>query len=113
MTNSVGQDCAYLAKLLLSTDYKVLGTCRRVSSFDFWRIGKLGGAGHLVEYDMTGLGCHIHLLQTTDATEVDKLAARGFVGVSFDQPVTTAEITALGPANLLEAIRFYQAGFSF
>jgi GDPmannose 4,6-dehydratase len=74
---------------------------------------------HLVEYDLTDLGSSIRLLQTTGATEVYNLAAQSFVAVSFDQPRTTAEITGLGPLNLLEAIRivnpairYYQASTS-
>jgi GDPmannose 4,6-dehydratase len=73
----------------------------------------------LVEYDLTDLGSSIRLLQTTGATEVYNLAAQSFVAVSFDQPRTTAEITGLGPLNLLEAIRivnpairYYQASTS-
>ena len=73
----------------------------------------------MVEYDLTDLSASIRLLQTTGATEVYNLAAQSFVGVSFDQPVTTAEITGVGPLNLLEAIRivnpkvrFYQASTS-
>lgn len=65
------------------------------------------------------MSASIRLLQTTKATEVYNLAAQSFVGVSFDQPVTTAEITGIGPLNLLEAIRivnpeirFYQASTS-
>ena len=73
----------------------------------------------MVEYDLTDLSSSIRLLQKTSATEVYNLAAQSFVGVSFDQPITTAEITGLGAANLLEAIRivnpkvrFYQASTS-
>jgi GDPmannose 4,6-dehydratase len=72
-----------------------------------------------MEYDLTDLSASIRLLQTTGATEVYNLAAQSFVGVSFDQPVTTADITGLGPVHLLEAIRivnpkvrFYQASTS-
>lgn len=74
---------------------------------------------HLVEYDLTDLSSSIRSLQTTGATEVYNLAAQSFVGVSFDQPITTAEITGIGLAHLLEAIRivnpkirFYQASTS-
>jgi GDPmannose 4,6-dehydratase len=74
---------------------------------------------HLVEYDLTDLGASIRLLQATAATEVYNLAAQSFVGVSFEQPITTAEITGVGAVNLLEAIRivnpkirFYQASTS-
>lgn len=123
ITGITGQDGAYLSELLLSKGYKVYGTYRRTSSVNFWRIDELGVSKHpnlhLVEYDLTDLSSSIRLLQTTGATEVYNLAAQSFVGVSFDQPVTTAEITGLGPVNLLEAIRivnpairFYQASTS-
>ncbi|MEK7888713.1 GDP-mannose 4,6-dehydratase [Burkholderia contaminans] len=123
ITGITGQDGAYLAELLLDKGYTVYGTYRRTSSVNFWRIEELGIAQHpnlhLVEYDLTDLSASIRLLQTTGATEVYNLAAQSFVGVSFDQPVTTAEITGVGPLNLLEAIRivnpkvrFYQASTS-
>jgi len=123
ITGITGQDGAYLAELLLGKGYKVYGTYRRTSSVNFWRIEELGidkhPNFHLQEYDLTDLSSSIRLLQTTQATEVYNLAAQSFVGVSFDQPVTTAEITGLGPVNLLEAIRivnpkvrFYQASTS-
>lgn len=123
ITGITGQDGAYLAELLLEKGYTVYGTYRRSSSVNFWRIEELGIQHHpqlhLVEYDLTDLSSSIRLLQQTEALEVYNLAAQSFVGVSFDQPVTTAEITAIGPVNLLEAIRivnpairFYQASTS-
>jgi GDPmannose 4,6-dehydratase len=123
ITGITGQDGAYLAELLLNKGYKVYGTYRRTSSVNFWRIEELGVAQHpklhLVEYDLTDLGSSIRLLQTTGATEIYNLAAQSFVGVSFDQPATTAQITGIGPLHLLEAIRivnpkirFYQASTS-
>jgi GDPmannose 4,6-dehydratase len=123
ITGITGQDGAYLAELLLNKGYKVYGTYRRTSSVNFWRIEELGIDKHpnlhLVEYDLTDLSSSIRLLQSTAATEVYNLAAQSFVGVSFDQPATTAEITGIGPLNLLEAIRivnprvrFYQASTS-
>ncbi|GAB2479653.1 MAG: GDP-mannose 4,6-dehydratase [Comamonas sp.] len=123
ITGITGQDGAYLAQLLLDKDYVVYGTYRRTSSVNFWRIEELGIQNHpqlhLVEYDLTDLSASIRLLQTTEATEVYNLAAQSFVGVSFEQPVTTAEITGLGAVNLLEAIRivnpkvrYYQASTS-
>jgi GDPmannose 4,6-dehydratase len=123
ITGITGQDGAYLAELLLEKGYTVYGTYRRTSSVNFWRIEELGIQNHpnlhLVEYDLTDLSSSIRLLQTTGATEVYNLAAQSFVGVSFDQPVTTVEITGVGPLNLLEAIRlvnpkirFYQASTS-
>ncbi len=123
VTGITGQDAAYLAELLLNNGYKVYGTYRRTSSVNFWRIEELGISDHpnleLVEYDLTDLSASIRLVETTQAHEVYNLAAQSFVGVSFDQPLTTAEITGIGPVNLLEAIRivnpkirFYQASTS-
>lgn len=123
ITGITGQDGAYLAELLLEKGYKVYGTYRRTSSVNFWRTDELGVTHHpnlkLVEFDLTDMSSSIRLLQTTGATEVYNLAAQSFVGVSFDQPVTTAEITGIGALNLLEAIRivnpairFYQASTS-
>ncbi|MFJ4588347.1 GDP-mannose 4,6-dehydratase [Pseudomonas sp. FR229a] len=123
VTGITGQDGAYLAELLLEKGYTVYGTYRRTSSVNFWRIEELGIEKHpnlhLVEYDLTDLSASIRLLQTTEATEVYNLAAQSFVGVSFDQPLTTGDITGMGCVNLLEAIRivnpkvrFYQASTS-
>jgi GDPmannose 4,6-dehydratase len=123
ITGITGQDGAYLAKLLLDKGYTVYGTYRRTSSTNFWRIGELGIDRHpglnLVEFDLTDLGASIRLLQKSAALEVYNLAAQSFVAVSFDQPMTTAQITGLGALNLLEAIRivnpairYYQASTS-
>ena len=123
VTGITGQDGAYLAQLLLDKGYEVYGTYRRTSSVNFWRIEELGIEKHpnlhLVEYDLTDLSASIRLLEQTQATEVYNLAAQSFVGVSFEQPLTTADITGIGPVNLLEAIRivnpqvrFYQASTS-
>lgn len=117
VTGVTGQDGAYLAELLLNKGYKVYGTYRRTSSVNFWRIEELGIAKHpnlhLVEYDLTDLGASVRLLESTGATEVYNLAAQSFVGVSFDQPVATAQITGIGPMNLLEAIRIVNPGARF
>ena len=123
ITGITGQDGAYLAEFLLKRGYTVFGTYRRTSSVNFWRIEELGISQHpnlkLVEYDLTDLSASIRLLQAAEPSEVYNLAAQSFVGVSFDQPVTTAEITGVGVVNLLEAIRivnpqirFYQASTS-
>ena len=123
ITGITGQDGAYLAELLLAKGYTVCGTFRRTSSVNFWRIEELGIENHpnlrLMEYDLTDLSSSIRLLQSSEATEIYNLAAQSFVGVSFEQPLTTAEITGLGPVNLLEAIRivnpkvrYYQASTS-
>ena len=123
VTGVTGQDGAYLAELLLAKGYKVYGTYRRTSSVNFWRIEDLGIQAHpnleLVEYDLTDIGTSIALVQRTRPDEIYNLAAQSFVGVSFEQPTTTAHITGLGALNLLEAIRlvnpatrFYQASTS-
>jgi len=123
ITGITGQDGAYLAQLLLDKGYEVFGAYRRTSSVNFWRIADLGILDHpglhLLEYDLTDLGASIRLLESTGAEEVYNLAAQSFVSVSFDQPVTTGQITGLGAVNLLEAIRivnprirFYQASTS-
>ncbi len=123
ITGVTGQDGAYLSELLLEKGYSVYGTYRRTSSVNFWRIEELGIANHpdlhLVEYDLTDLGSSIRLIESTQAIEVYNLAAQSFVGVSFDQPTTTGQITGIGAVNMLEAIRtvnrnvrFYQASTS-
>ena len=123
ITGVTGQDGAYLTELLLSKGYRVYGTFRRTSSINFWRMEERGVSQHpnlhLVEFDLTDLSTCIRLLQTSGATEIYNLAAQSFVGVSFEQPITTAEITGVGAVNLLEAIRivnpkvrFYQASTS-
>ncbi|MEP7729349.1 GDP-mannose 4,6-dehydratase [Marinomonas primoryensis] len=123
VTGITGQDGAYLAQLLLDKGYTVYGTYRRTSSVNFWRIEELAIKRHLnlylIEYDVTDLSSSIRLLHDTQPDEVYNLAAQSFVGVSFDQPLATAQINAIGPVNLLEAIRivnpkirFYQASTS-
>jgi len=123
ITGITGQDGSYLAELLLEKGYIVYGTYRRTSSTNFWRIDELGLREnpnmHLVEYDLTDIGSSIRLLELAQPDEIYNLAAQSFVAVSFDQPITTAQITGLGAVNLLEAIRivntkirFYQASTS-
>lgn len=123
VTGISGQDGAYLAENLLDKGYQVYGTYRRTSSVNFWRIDELGISDHpnlkLVEYDLTDMGSAIRLIETSEATEIYNLAAQSFVAVSFDQPIATGQITGLGAAYLLEAIRtvnrqirFYQASTS-
>ena len=123
ITGIGGQDGAYLAELLLDKGYRVFGTYRRTSSVNFWRIEELGIARHenlhLVEHDLTDLSSSVRLVQSAEPSEIYNLAAQSFVGVSFDQPITTAEITGVGAVNILEAIRivnskihFYQASTS-
>ncbi|MBY0454566.1 MAG: GDP-mannose 4,6-dehydratase [Burkholderiaceae bacterium] len=123
ITGVTGQDGAYLAQLLLEKGYAVYGAYRRTSSVNFWRMQELGILDnphlHLVEYDLTDLGASIALVQKVQPDEIYNLAAQSFVGVSFEQPTTTAQITGIGALHLLEAIRlvnpkirFYQASTS-
>ena len=123
ITGITGQDGAYLTQLLLDQGYTVYGTFRRTSSENFWRLDDVGARKHpnlhLVEYDLTDLGASIALVQKVQPDEIYNLAAQSFVGVSFDQPSTTAQITGIGAVHLLEAIRlinrkirFYQASTS-
>nr|WP_018231885.1 GDP-mannose 4,6-dehydratase [Thioalkalivibrio thiocyanodenitrificans] len=117
ITGITGQDGAYLAQLLLEKGYEVFGAYRRTSSANFWRIEELGIQDHpglhLVEHDLTDLSASIRLLERAEVDEVYNLAAQSFVTVSFDQPITTGEITGMGAVNLLEAIRIVNPGIRF
>jgi len=124
ITGITGQDGAYLTQLLLEKGYKVIGTYRRTSSVNFWRLNYVGVTENhpnleLIEHDLTDQGNTIRLLQYAKPAEIYNLAAQSFVGVSFEQPQATAEITGIGVLNMLEAIRivdkkirFYQASTS-
>lgn len=123
ITGITGQDGAYLTQLLLDKGYEVYGTYRRSSSMNFWRIEELGIQNnpnlHLLEYDLNDQTSNIRLIDKTQPDEIYNLAAQSFVGVSFDQPISTAQTTGIGALHLLEAIRiinskikFYQASTS-
>lgn len=123
VTGITGQDGAYLAELLLEKGYKVFGAYRHTSAPNFWRIEELGIKDHerleLVGYDLTDFSSIVRLIQQTEPQEIYNLAAQSFVGLSFEQPLTTAEINATGPLHFLEAIRminpeirYYQASTS-
>lgn len=123
ITGITGQDAAYLAQLLLEKGYQVFGTYRRTSSTNFWRIEELGvdlhPNLHLLEYDLIDLSSAYRIISEIEPDEIYNLAAQSFVGVSFTQPIATAQITGVGAMNLLEAIRtinpkikFYQASTS-
>jgi GDPmannose 4,6-dehydratase len=123
ITGITGQDAAYLAELLLEKGYKVYGTYRRTSSTNFWRIEELGIENNpnliLLEYDLIDLSSAYRIISEIEPDEIYNLAAQSFVGVSFTQPIATAQITGIGAMNLLEAIRtinpkikFYQASTS-
>ena len=123
ITGITGQDGAYLAELLLEKGYEVYGAYRRTSSVNFWRMEELEILNHpnlhLVEYDLTDQANSIRMVMQIQPDEIYNLAAQSFVGVSFEQPLATAQITGLGCVHLLEAIRivnpkirFYQASTS-
>lgn len=121
ITGITGQDGAYLAEFLLSRGYEVYGGYRRTSSPNFWRLEELGIEKQvkLIEADLQDTGNLIRILDKVKPQEVYNLAAQSFVAVSFEKPVLTGEITALGVTRILEAlrivnpkIRFYQASSS-
>jgi GDPmannose 4,6-dehydratase len=123
ITGVTGQDGAYLAKNLLSKGYRVIGGHRRSGSTGMNGLNFLGVSKHpnleLVEHDVSDLPSSIRVLKKYMPLEVYNLAAQSFIGASFDQPNTTAQVTGIGPVNLLEAIRmtdssirFFQAGSS-
>jgi len=123
ITGITGQDAAYLAELLLEKGYQVYGTYRRTSSTNFWRIEELQIDQHenltLLEYDLIDLSSAYRIINKVKPDEIYNLAAQSFVGVSFTQPIATANITGVGALNILEAIRtidptikFYQASTS-
>ncbi|UUZ80825.1 GDP-mannose 4,6-dehydratase [Paenibacillus sp. P26] len=121
ITGITGQDGAYLAKLLLDKGYKVYGIIARRSTSTLWRLQFLGieDEVQLIEGDLTDVSSIARALQIAKPREVYNLAAQSFVGTSWDQPITTAQITGVGVLNVLEAIRltdpsirFYQASTS-
>ena len=123
ITGITGQDGAYLANFLLNKGYTVYGGIRRTSSVNTWRLVELNVSDdcnfHLIDLDITDLSSCIRALQYSQPDEFYNLAAQSFVGTSFDQPLATAQITGLGAACVLEAIRlvkpdtrFYQASSS-
>lgn len=121
ITGITGQDGAYLAKFLLEKGYKVFGTFRRVSTPNFWRLDYLNifDQVELIPADLIDSASLANAVRVAQPDEVYHLAAQSFVGSSFDQPISTAEITGLGVTRMLEALRetnqnakFYQASSS-
>ncbi|GIL40084.1 GDP-mannose 4,6-dehydratase [Roseiterribacter gracilis] len=123
VTGITGQDGAYLAKLLLEKGYTVWGTARRAASINNWRLVELGIADQIktVTFDLLEDSNIRRAIETAKPDEVFNLAAQSFVGTSFDQPLYTADVDALGVTRILEAIRsidggknirFYQASTS-
>ena len=119
ITGITGQDGSYLADLLLEKEYEVFGMVRRSSTENFERIQHLVGRVDLVQGDLLDPASLTAVLEETQPNEVYNLAAQSFVPTSWNQPVLTAEFTAVGVTRLLEAIRrvdpairFYQASSS-
>ncbi len=119
ITGVTGQDGSYLAELLLEKGYEVYGIMRRKSVVDYGNVEHIKDKIHFIYADMTDLVSLVNAMKISMADEVYNLAAQSFVGTSWEQPLATADIDALGVTNMLEAIRivkpeahFYQAATS-
>lgn len=119
ITGVTGQDGSYLAELLLEKGYEVYGIMRRKSVVDYGNVEHIKDKIHFIYADMTDITSLVHAMQVSQADEVYNLAAQSFVATSWEQPLATAEIDAIGVTNMLEAIRmvkpsarFYQASTS-
>ena len=121
ITGIMGQDGAYLAKLLLEKGYKVYGFVARRSTPSNWRLQFLDIVDQveLIEGDLTDISSLCRALKKSQASEVYNLGAQSFVATSWEQPILTAQVTGVGVVNVLEAIRltdpsikFYQASTS-
>lgn len=119
ITGITGQDGSYLAELLLEKGYNVYGIMRRKSVVDYGNVEHIKDKIHFIYADMQDLVSLISAMRISQADEVYNLAAQSFVATSWDTPIGTAEIDALGVTNMLEAIRavkpearFYQASTS-
>lgn len=108
ITGITGQDGAYLAEFLLDKGYRVVGTYRRTSTLDLWRLQYLGIESKMIleSMDVEDLCSQIRIMEKYMPDEIYNLAAQSYVGVSFEQPILTGNVTGLGVVNLLEAIRF-------
>lgn len=119
ITGITGQDGSYLAELLLEKGYNVYGIWRRKATVDYGNIAHLKDKVTLIYADMTDPISLISAMKISQADEVYNLAAQSFVATSWDTPLGTADIDAIGVTNMLEAIRtvkpkarFYQASTS-
>jgi len=119
ITGITGQDGSYLAELLLSKNYRVVGMVRRASTENFERIDHLKDKIELRQGDLLDQSSLTSLIDQVQPDEVYNLAAQSFVPTSWEQPVLTGEFTAMGVTRILEAvrkvnpkIRFYQASSS-
>ena len=119
ITGITGQDGSYLAEFLLKKGYEVIGMVRRTSTTNFERIQRIQDKIKIVQGDLIDQNSLIEILKNYKIDEVYNLAAQSFVPASWSQPLLTGEVTALGVARILEAIRsvnlkikFYQASSS-
>lgn len=119
ITGITGQDGSYLSELLLEKGYCVYGIMRRKSALDYGNVSHLVDKVNMIYADMTDIVSLKKAMSQSKADEVYNLAGQSFVGTSWEQPITTAEIDALGVLNMLEAVRmvnpearFYQASTS-
>ena len=119
ITGINGQDGSYLAELLLEKGYNVYGLMRRKSVVDYGNVDHIKDKIHFIYADMTDVVSLINAMEISQADEVYNLAAQSFVATSWEQPLATGNIDALGVTNMLEAIRkvkpsarFYQASTS-
>jgi len=113
ITGITGQDGSYLAELLLSKGYRVIGVARRSSTVTSERIEHLLDQMTVVQGDLHDQGSLLSLLEEYQPTEVYNLAAQSFVPTSWNQPSLTGDITAIGVTRMLEAIRFVNPKIRF
>lgn len=119
ITGITGQDGSYLAELLLEKGYEVYGIMRRKSVVDYGNVERIKDKLNFIYADMTDVVSLIRAMRISQADEIYNLAAQSFVATSWEQPLATADIDAIGVTNMLEAIRtvkpearFYQASTS-
>lgn len=113
ITGITGQDGSYLAELLLSKGYRVIGVARRSSTVTSERISHLLDDITVVQGDLHDQGSLLALIEEYEPTEVYNLAAQSFVPTSWNQPALTGDITAIGVTRILEAIRFVNPKIKF
>lgn len=113
ITGITGQDGSYLAELLLSKGYQVVGMVRRSSTVNFERIEHLLDNITVLQGDLQDQGSLLSLLEEYKPTEIYNLAAQSFVPTSWGQPALTGDVTGLGVTRMLEAIRFVNPKIRF
>src|SRR5512143_17324 len=122
VTGITGQDGAYLSRLLLDKGYRVFGAYRRGASLNLWRLNELGISEadiSFIPFELLEYANLRRAIAEVEPDEIYNLGAQSFVGISFEQPLFTTDVNALGVTRMLEAIRevnpaikFYQASTS-